>query len=76
MPINILRRRRRFQMTDWDPALYLKFDQERTRPAIDLLARISNENPRTCVDIGCGPGNSTELMVNRFPEAHIRGLDL
>jgi trans-aconitate 2-methyltransferase len=62
-------------MTNWDPALYLKFEQERTRPAIDLLARVSNQNPRTCVDIGCGPGNSTELVVNRFPKANITGLD-
>jgi trans-aconitate 2-methyltransferase len=58
----------------WDTALYLKFEEERTQPARDLLARIGAP-ARRIVDLGCGPGTSTQLLAARFPQAEIVGID-
>ncbi|MFJ6212636.1 trans-aconitate 2-methyltransferase [Streptomyces sp. NPDC092296] len=62
--------------TRWDPAQYLRYQDERTRPLIDLLARIpAGLRPRRILDLGCGPGNSTAPLRHRWPDAHITGLD-
>jgi len=61
--------------TDWNPSLYMKFEDERTLAARDLLARVSLEDAREVFDLGCGPGNSAELLSRRFAQARVTGLD-
>jgi trans-aconitate 2-methyltransferase len=62
-------------MNDWNPGQYLKFKNERTQPAIDLLSRIKIKDPEKIIDLGCGPGNSTQILHERWPDAHILGID-
>jgi len=59
----------------WDPDRYLAYADERGRPFVELVARIAADDPRTVVDLGCGPGNLTGLLADRWPRADVRGLD-
>jgi trans-aconitate 2-methyltransferase len=59
----------------WDPERYLSFGDQRTRPALDLLARVPLADAAHIADLGCGPGNSTALLAERWPEAEIIGVD-
>ena len=59
----------------WDPDRYLAYADERGRPFVELLARVGAERPRAVVDLGCGPGNLTALLADRWPDADVVGLD-
>lgn len=62
-------------MVAWDPSDYLKFADQRLRPALDLLARIDAHAPARVYDLGCGTGNVTRLLARRWPAAEITGID-
>ncbi|GIF70264.1 trans-aconitate 2-methyltransferase [Asanoa ishikariensis] len=59
----------------WDPAVYGRFGDERSRPFHELVARIPAEAPRQVVDLGCGPGTLTATLAARWPSALVRGID-
>lgn len=59
----------------WSAEQYLAFEAERTRPVRDLLAAVAQRTVQTAVDLGCGPGNSTEVLARCFPAALVSGVD-
>jgi trans-aconitate 2-methyltransferase len=59
----------------WDTTQYLRFGGERSRPFFDLLARIGADKPGHVVDMGCGPGNLTVALAERWPSASVIGVD-
>lgn len=59
----------------WDPSKYVEFGNHRDRPFHDLVARVQASEPRTVVDLGCGPGNLTATLTERWPGARVVGLD-
>lgn len=62
-------------MTNWNANLYLQFANERTQPSLDLIGRIKVADPTRIIDLGCGPGNSTAMLRQRWPHANLIGLD-
>lgn len=58
----------------WNSEQYLKFAEERKQPCIDLLLRLDGKFDRI-LDLGCGPGNSTENLLRRYPHSTVIGFD-
>lgn len=61
--------------SDWNPQQYLRFADERLRPAVDLAARMDHACPRRVIDLGCGTGSALPVLAARFPEAELVGVD-
>jgi trans-aconitate 2-methyltransferase len=61
--------------SSWDPAQYLRFSNERLRPALDLLAQVPLTDPARVVDLGCGAGNVTAILKQRYAGADVLGVD-
>ncbi|GAA4682799.1 methyltransferase domain-containing protein [Frondihabitans cladoniiphilus] len=61
--------------TRWNPSRYGQYAGERAQPFLDLTARIPTLSPRRVVDLGCGPGNMTRLLADRWPDAEVVGID-
>ncbi len=59
----------------WDPGAYLRFGSERARPFFDLVSRVQADDPEFVVDLGCGPGNLTAALAERWPAARVLGVD-
>ncbi len=59
----------------WSARTYSAFEQERTRPVRDLVAALPARGVQVAIDLGCGPGNSTQVLADRFPQARVTGLD-
>jgi trans-aconitate 2-methyltransferase len=59
----------------WDPERYLTYADERGRPFVELVARVPAQHPELVVDLGCGPGNLTRMLAERWPEARVVGVD-
>src|ERR1700761_2791323 len=59
----------------WDAGQYLRFGGERARPFFDLVAQVGALSPRYVADLGCGPGNLTAALAQRWPDATVVGVD-
>jgi len=59
----------------WDPVQYARYSSERNRPFFDLTARLDVGSPRTVVDLGCGSGELTRTLAERWPQASVHGID-
>ncbi|MGX6601118.1 trans-aconitate 2-methyltransferase [Micromonosporaceae bacterium Da 78-11] len=59
----------------WDPAVYRRYGAERSRPFFDLVSRVGADAPRAVTDLGCGPGELTLSLAERWPQARLVGID-
>jgi trans-aconitate 2-methyltransferase len=60
----------------WDPQQYERFQEERGRPFLDLMAMVEPQPGMRVVDLGCGTGRMTRLLEQHLKPREILGLDI
>jgi trans-aconitate 2-methyltransferase len=59
----------------WNPEIYNKFKDIRYQPFYDLAALVKPANGMKAIDLGCGTGEQTAILADKFPAAHFLGVD-
>ena len=62
--------------TRWNPGQYHRFTDHRLRPALELLSRVPITDASLVYDLGCGSGNVTRIIAERFSDARVVGVDI
>ena len=59
----------------WDATQYRRYGSERLRPALDLINAIRATQFSSIVDLGCGTGEITRLLADKWSAETVVGVD-
>lgn len=59
----------------WNPDVYNQFKEKRSAPFHDLISHIHAAPGLRMIDLGCGTGELTKVLADKFPESQVLGID-